>query len=104
MLIIFFCVIIIINNTEQHKDKDNSHISLYGFAESAYNIVFTFSASPHDGLRQRRSGSIETVSNFFWNKSRQQSIILMIRCGGLANFLTVAMSAGLMVCTIFKYM
>ena len=38
------------------------------------------------------------VSNFFWNSRRPQSIILMIRWGGLANFLTVAMSAALMVC------
>lgn len=65
-------------------------------------FIFTFCASPHDGLTHIFSVSILTVSNLFWNKSRQQSIILMIRCGGLASFLTVAMSAGLIVCKIFS--
>lgn len=58
----------------------------------------TFNASAHDGWIHCRSGSIRTVSNLFWNKSRQQSIILMIRCGGLANFLTVAISPAVTVC------
>lgn len=69
------------------------------------SILFhdTFSASFHDGLTMRRFASIDTRSNFFWNNSRQQSIIIMISCGGLANFFKVAISAGLMVCGSHRY-
>lgn len=49
-----------------------------------------------------RSGSIVTESIFLLNKIRTQSIILIIKWGGLASFFTVAMSAVLMVCEIEK--
>lgn len=65
--------------------------------------VFTFCASPHDGWMQGHSGSIETGSNVPLNKIKTQSMILMISFGGLANFLTVAMSAGLIVCKMFYH-
>lgn len=35
---------------------------------------------------------------FLWNSSSTASMILMMRWGGFCSFLTVAMSAGLMVC------
>lgn len=54
--------------------------------------------SPHEGLQQGLSGSAVTGSTFLKNSSNTQSIMRMIRWGGLASFLTVAMCAGLMVC------
>lgn len=54
--------------------------------------------SPQEGLQQGLSGSAVTGSTFLKNSSNTQSIMRMIRWGGLASFLTVAMCAGLMVC------
>lgn len=62
------------------------------------DFLLTFNDSPQEGLQQGFSGSIVTRSIFFWNSSRTQSMILIIRCGGFASFLTVAISFGLIVC------
>lgn len=60
-------------------------------------MVFTLRDSDHEGLLQSLSGSLVMGSTLFWKRMRQQSMILMIRCGGLASLRTVAISAGLMV-------
>lgn len=57
----------------------------------------TFRDSPQDGLQQGLSGSAVTISTLFWNKISTQSMILIIRCGGLPSFFTVDMSDALIV-------
>lgn len=67
------------------------------FKKHNWKTLLTFNDSPHDGLQQGFSGSMVTGSTGFWNSNRQQSMILIIRWGGFASFLTVAISAGLIV-------
>lgn len=67
------------------------------FKKHCLKTPLTFNDSPHDGLQQGFSGSMVTGSSGFWNNSKQQSMILIIRWGGFASFLTVAISTGLMV-------
>ena len=71
--------------------------SQYTFVAMTKQHILTFSDSPHDGLIHSRSGSFVIVSSFLWNSSRQQSMIRMMRCGGLPSLRTVEMSEGLMV-------
>lgn len=47
-----------------------------------------FSASPQDGFGHGLSGSAVTGSRRFWNRRSTQSMIRMIRCGGLPNLRT----------------
>ena len=58
----------------------------------------TFSDSLHDGLGHGRSGSAVTMSIRFWKRIRAQSMIRMMRWGGLASLRTVDMWAALIVC------
>ena len=60
-------------------------------------IIITFSDSDQDGVGQCRSRSGTTGFMCFLNRIKTQSMILMIRCGGLASFLTVAISDALIV-------
>ena len=46
-------------------------------------------ASPQDGFTHGLSGSCWTGSTLFWKSNSTQSIILMMRWGGLASFLTI---------------
>ena len=55
------------------------------------SYTLTFKDSPQDGLAQFLSGSYTTVSSLFLNNINTQSIMRMIRCGGLARRRTVAM-------------
>ena len=50
--------------------------------------LMSLRASDHEGLGQSLSGSWTTGSSLLWNRSSTASMILIIRCGGLANFLT----------------
>lgn len=65
--------------------------------ERASIDLLTLSDSDQDGLMDSFSGSLVIASSLFWKRRRQQSIILMIRCGGLASLRTVAISAALIV-------
>ena len=61
------------------------------------NDCVTFSDSDQDGLQQFLSASNTTWSSLFRNKIKTQSIMRMIRCGGLGSLRTVAIWAALMV-------
>ena len=61
------------------------------------NSGVTFSDSDQDGLQQFLSASNTTWSSLFRNKIKTQSIMRMIRCGGLGSLRTVAIWAALMV-------
>lgn len=52
----------------------------------------TFKDSGQDGFGLGAALSAITDNNFLWNRISTQSIILIIRCGGLPNFLTVAVN------------
>ena len=54
-------------------------------------------ASAQEGLGLGTVGSGIMMDSFFLNRRRTQSMTRMMRCGGLPNFRTVAMLAGLMV-------
>jgi hypothetical protein len=62
-----------------------------------FSHILTLSDSPQEGLGQGLSGSGVTVSTLFWNSRSTQSIILIIRCGGLPSFFTVEISDALIV-------
>ena len=66
---------------------------------NTFNTTNTLRDSAHEGRGQGRSGSRVTESTFFWKSSSTQSMILMMRWGGLASLRTVAMCAALMVYT-----
>lgn len=59
--------------------------------------LFTFKDSPQDAVRNCLSGSGLMGSIFFLNSKMTASIINVMRYGGLPNFLTVAISAALIV-------
>lgn len=60
-------------------------------------LFISFRASVHDGFTPGRSWSGVTESIFLWNKSSTQSIIRIIKWGGLPSLRTVAMSDGFIV-------
>jgi hypothetical protein len=62
-----------------------------------FPAVMNFKDSCQEGMVQLLSGSVFTALTFLWNRSSTQSMILMMRCGGLPKVRTVAMSDGLMV-------
>ena len=95
------------------KWKSNLHLlSIYNEYSSLepmlqhYNncicFCLTLSDSPQEGLGPGLSGSAERVSSLRWKSSSTESMILIIRWGGLPSFLTVAMSDALMVCNMKK--
>lgn len=57
----------------------------------------TLSDSDHEGLGPGRSGSMDRGSSFRWKSSNAQSMIRMMRWGGLPSLRTVEMSAALIV-------
>ena len=61
-------------------------------------MFVTLRDSDQLGLKHVLSGSAVIVSTFFWKRSSTQSMMRMMRWGGLASFLTVDMWAALMVC------
>lgn len=58
----------------------------------------TFNDSDQDGVGQSFSGSCIVGFNLCRNSINTQSMILIIRCGGLASLRTVAIWAGFIVC------
>lgn len=72
--------------------------SFYSDMEAPARIWLTFRDSLQEGFGDCRSGSGVTWSHFFWKSINTQSIIRMMRWGGLANLRTVEMWAGLIVC------
>lgn len=93
----------------QFKETATMNFLTYNSRTMIYIEIFfavvTLSDSDHDGLQQGLSGSCVTGSNLFWNNKSTQSIILIIRWGGLPSFLTVAISDALIVykIAIFKF-
>ena len=57
----------------------------------------TLSDSDHEGLGPGLSGSMDRGSSFRWKSSNAQSMIRMMRWGGLPSLRTVEMSAALIV-------
>jgi len=51
-------------------------------------LDMSFRASDQDGFTHGRSGSCCTTSIFFWKSSNTQSMIRMMRWGGLASLRT----------------
>lgn len=88
-----FCPVL----SKKHHEFSDMHLLFLIFKKHRLKTLLTFNDSPHDGLQQGFSGSMVTGSTCFWNSRRQQSMILIIRWGGFASFLTVAISTGLMV-------
>ena len=85
------------NNVE---NGDVPRISCLIYYNRAEKTSPTFNDSDQDGLTHGLSGSCTTGSILLRNSISTQSMILMIRWGGLASFLTVAMFAALIV---YKY-
>ena len=57
----------------------------------------TLSDSDQEGLGPGRSGSMDRGSSFRWKSSKAQSMMRMMRWGGLPSLRTVEMSAALIV-------
>lgn len=60
--------------------------------------VMSLSDSCQEGMVQFFSGSNFTVFTLLWKSNNTQSIIRMMRWGGLPSVRTVAISDGFMVC------
>lgn len=74
-------------------------LTFWKFSRSLRKVEppISFSASCHEGFGHGFSGSCTTTSILRWNSNVTQSIMRMIRCGGLASLRTVEICAGLMV-------
>ena len=85
--------IIVIAQSCQHSISHNRyHVPKQVIQFNIRSIWPTLRASNQDGLGLGFSGSIwYGCSSFFWKSMITQSMILMIRCGGLASLRTVAM-------------